>query len=75
MADTVDTVRFTPADTLDVARVAAEEDVKDLIAAHGRFEQLFSRTRLIYSHQHPEKVLETVGFDSVIRICRGCRLS
>ncbi|OQV25236.1 hypothetical protein BV898_00922 [Hypsibius exemplaris] len=59
MGDTAESPRFTPADTLDAVRVHADEDIKDLIAAHVRFEQLFCKARLIYSHRHPEKVLDS----------------
>jgi hypothetical protein len=65
MGDTTGSGIFTPADMQDGVRLHAEEDMKDLIAAQSRFEQLFNRTRLIYSHRHPEKVLEAVRLNNL----------
>ena len=62
MGDTAASARFSPADSLEAVRYHADEDIKELIAAHSRFEQLFCKARLIHSHRHPEKVLEAVGF-------------
>ncbi|GAV04090.1 hypothetical protein RvY_14423 [Ramazzottius varieornatus] len=49
--------RFSPSEAGDGLRFHADEDAKEFVEAHTRFEQFLNQAKLTYSQQHPEKVL------------------
>lgn len=78
MGDIEEAPTLTPLESVEGVRYNAEQDIQDLVSAHTDFEQFFNRKRLIYSHHHPEKLLEAVcsrdfGLFVQCHVCNGKR--
>ncbi|XP_055327638.1 translation initiation factor IF-2-like [Paramacrobiotus metropolitanus] len=59
LGDISESPSFAPSESLEGVRHNADQDIRDLIDAHAHLDQFFARKRLIYTQQHPEKVLQS----------------